>query len=174
MATAIDAKGDLIAGTGADAFSRLAIGANGATLVADSTETTGMKWEGVWTNYTPSYLNITVGNGTVIARYRKVGKTVQVFWRLTWGSTTSCAAYPIVGYPATPAYTAYIAGNTMMWDVGVAQYLGLAYVDGGNGLLFMGAYTGGNWLLDGVVQATVPATWVAGDIWTMTATYEVA
>ena len=44
MATAIDAKGDLIAGTGADAFSRLAIGTNGQVLTADSAEATGMKW----------------------------------------------------------------------------------------------------------------------------------
>jgi hypothetical protein len=44
MATAIDAKGDLIGGTGADTFSRLAVGANGTVLTADSTETTGLKW----------------------------------------------------------------------------------------------------------------------------------
>jgi hypothetical protein len=44
MATAIDAKGDLIAGTGADAFSRLAVGTNGQILTADSAEATGLKW----------------------------------------------------------------------------------------------------------------------------------
>lgn len=44
MATAIDAKGDLIAGTGADAFARLGVGTNGQVLTADSAETTGMKW----------------------------------------------------------------------------------------------------------------------------------
>jgi hypothetical protein len=44
MATAIDAKGDLIAGTGADAFSRLAVGANNTVLTADSAEATGLKW----------------------------------------------------------------------------------------------------------------------------------
>jgi hypothetical protein len=44
MATAIDAKGDLIGGTGADAFARLAVGANGTILTADSAEATGMKW----------------------------------------------------------------------------------------------------------------------------------
>lgn len=44
MATAIDAKGDLIAGTGADAFSRLAVGTNGQVLKADSTATTGLAW----------------------------------------------------------------------------------------------------------------------------------
>lgn len=45
MATAIDAKGDLIVGTGADTFSRLAVGAtNGHILTVDSAEATGMKW----------------------------------------------------------------------------------------------------------------------------------
>jgi hypothetical protein len=44
MATAIDAKGDLIAGTAADTFSRLAIGSNNQVLTADSAEATGMKW----------------------------------------------------------------------------------------------------------------------------------
>jgi hypothetical protein len=45
MATAIDAKGDLIAGTGADTFSRLAAGNNGETLVADSSTTTGLRYQ---------------------------------------------------------------------------------------------------------------------------------
>jgi hypothetical protein len=44
MATAIDAKGDLIAGTAADTFDRLAVGANDTVLTADSTAATGLKW----------------------------------------------------------------------------------------------------------------------------------
>jgi hypothetical protein len=44
MATAIDAKGDLIVGTGADTFSRLAVGTNDYVLTAASGETTGLKW----------------------------------------------------------------------------------------------------------------------------------
>ena len=44
MATAIDAKGDLVAGTGADTFSRLAVGTNNHVLTADSAEATGLKW----------------------------------------------------------------------------------------------------------------------------------
>ena len=44
MATAIDAKGDLVPGTGADTFSRLAVGANDTVLTADSTAATGLKW----------------------------------------------------------------------------------------------------------------------------------
>jgi hypothetical protein len=44
VATAFDAKGDLIGGTGADTFSRLAVGTNGQILTADSTTSTGLKW----------------------------------------------------------------------------------------------------------------------------------
>lgn len=45
MATAIDAKGDLIAGTADNSFSRLAVGNNGETLVADSSTSTGLRWQ---------------------------------------------------------------------------------------------------------------------------------
>ena len=44
MATEIAAKGDLIAGTGSQTFDNLTVGANGETLIADSTASTGLKW----------------------------------------------------------------------------------------------------------------------------------
>ena len=47
MATKIDAKGDLVVGTGADTYDRLAIGSNDQVLTADSTAATGMKWAAV-------------------------------------------------------------------------------------------------------------------------------
>jgi hypothetical protein len=44
MATAIDAKGDLVAGTGADTFAKLTVGANGTVLTAASGQATGLEW----------------------------------------------------------------------------------------------------------------------------------
>lgn len=67
MATAIDAKGDLIAGTGSDAFAKLAVGSNGQVLTADSAETTGMKWA------TP-----TSGGMTLISTTSLTGSTVTL------------------------------------------------------------------------------------------------
>jgi len=58
MATAIDAKGDLIAGTGADTFDRLAVGTNGQILTADSTTSTGLKWA----NSTSSFIGCSIYN----------------------------------------------------------------------------------------------------------------
>jgi hypothetical protein len=40
----IDAKGDLLAGTADNTIGRLAVGTNGTVLMADSAETTGLKW----------------------------------------------------------------------------------------------------------------------------------
>lgn len=45
-----DAKGDLLIASGADAYDNLAVGGNGKVLVADSTQTLGMKWD-----YPPGY-----------------------------------------------------------------------------------------------------------------------
>jgi len=46
MATAITTKGDLVPGTGSGTFARLAAGANGETLVADSSTSTGLRYQG--------------------------------------------------------------------------------------------------------------------------------
>jgi len=42
--TIVDAKGDIIAATGADAVARLGVGANDTVLTADSAQATGLKW----------------------------------------------------------------------------------------------------------------------------------
>jgi hypothetical protein len=43
-ATIFDAKGDIIAATAADTAARLAVGANSRILMADSAESTGLRW----------------------------------------------------------------------------------------------------------------------------------
>jgi hypothetical protein len=60
----VDAKGDLIAGTAADAVSRLAAGTNGHVLVADSGETTGLKWNNPGTVGGLVHINTTTSRST--------------------------------------------------------------------------------------------------------------
>jgi len=53
MVSTVDAKGDLLAGTGDDAISRLPVGINGQQLAANNSKATGLEW-------------VTPGNGTFV------------------------------------------------------------------------------------------------------------
>jgi hypothetical protein len=178
--TIIDAKGDLIAATAADTPARLAVGANDTMLVGDSTAATGLAYKSAatlypWTNYTPSYTRLTIGNGTVVARYQQIGKTVNMFWRLVWGSTTSLTNFPVVGLPVTGAYTNdYAAGRVTFTDATGFLYVGTALVNSGTGIYTALENTSGNNNYTASPDGTTPITWTTGDTWTITATYEAA
>jgi hypothetical protein len=89
----VDAKGDLIAATGADTPARLAVGANNLVLTADSSTATGLKYSTDWTSYTPVWGSTgtapAIGNGTLSGLYLQVGKTVHVIIHFKAGSTTT-------------------------------------------------------------------------------------
>jgi hypothetical protein len=73
MATEITAKGDLIVGTGSATFDNLAAGSNGETLVADSSATTGLRWQG---DYAAGKNKII--NGNMVIDQRNAGAAVTV------------------------------------------------------------------------------------------------
>jgi hypothetical protein len=175
MATAIDAKGDLIVGTGADAFSRLAVGSNTAVIVADSTAATGLAYEGVWTSFTPSWTNLTVGNGTQIARYRKVGKTVDIYINFTLGSTSSIGSAPV--YFALPFNLAYNSNGAttigVINDANIRPYIIVSEFNGNNVILsVMSANL--TYASYDRVTSTVPMTWVSTDSFWLQVRYEAA
>lgn len=79
----IDAKGDLIAGTAADTPARLAVGSDGQYLVADSTQTAGIKWSTpnitLGTETTGNYVaGITGGTGVTVTGSGSEGATPSV------------------------------------------------------------------------------------------------
>jgi hypothetical protein len=112
--TLVDAKGDLIAATANDTPARLAVGANGETLVADSSTSTGLRYQSnfsagknkiingafdIWqrgTSFTPA----TAGTGSYTA------DRMWVYWDGTGTTTFSRQSFtagtaPVSGYESS-------------------------------------------------------------------------
>src|SRR5687768_6393896 len=80
-----------------------------------------------WTAWSPSYTSITVGNGTVVAVYQQINKTVRWRFKFTLGSTSAIGAGPRLTLPVAPhgdyGNNAYMAGVSAH-DTGANVYVG--------------------------------------------------
>jgi len=174
--TIVDAKGDIVAASASDTPARLAVGTNTAVLTADSTQGTGLAWDGVWTTFTPSFTGVTVGNGTLIARYRKVGKTVDVYVKLTLGSTSSLNAS--LNYFALPFNLAYGSdGLTVkggLNDASPVTLINAASEFNGNNVILATLNTSGTYGTNSRITATLPFTWTTSDFFWYQVRYEAA
>lgn len=54
---------------------------------------------GAWATWVPSWTNVTVGDGTQVARYHVVGETTDFSLQLTFGSTTAITGTPTLAPP---------------------------------------------------------------------------
>lgn len=177
----IDARGDLIVGTAADTPGRLAVGANGTVLTADSTQATGLRWTTAtdqfpWTAYSSTPGNLTVGNGTLVARYQQIGKTVNFEISFTFGSTSAITGSPTFALPVNARIGGYsMMGTVTLGDFGAANYPGLAVTPFGTYIYLSAINTSGaNAVENAAVGATVPFTWTTNDYIMIRATYEAA
>ena len=174
MATAIDAKGDLIAGTGADTFDRLAVGANNLYLVADSTAATGLKYEGAITAFTPTWSNFTVGNATVIAEYQRVGNLVFVYVDVTMGSTSAVTGDMYLTLPIGSTRRGLYNGISTYIDNGVTQRGGTFELFSTNAYFRLTDTSQNYAYYAGAPNATTPWTWGTSDRFAGYFYYEVA
>lgn len=174
-ATIIDAKGDLIAGTAADTAARLAVGANDLFLTAASGEATGLKYSGAWTSFTPTWTNLTVGNGTGVYKYQQIGKQVFAQYKFTLGSTSAVGTNPNVTMPINPASGAggFAVQTLGMTKSGVGVTYGVIGEDT-NKLYLNSSQASGTFVTGGTITATSPFTWATGDFLTFNVQYEVA
>ena len=184
MATTITASGDIVVGTGSGTYDNLPIGTTGQVLTADTTVSPyKVKWEtpsagGTWTSFTPTWTNLTVGNGTVTARYLKVGGLVNFKIQLIFGSTTSVTGRISSTWPVAPSSGAAAqsaAVNVQFEDAGVAPVYGAFFNAGATTSSFeiLAINTAGTYAVAAVLSSTVPITWATGDYITISGSYEV-
>lgn len=133
-----------------------------------------------WSTWSPTWANFTVGNGTVTARYKQIGKTVHVYLKFVAGSTSAFGTNPTFTLPVTAASQFSAQVNSL----GINYAEDLATNGYSFGYVLSASTTvctidvvpvNGTYLnIANGVTSTVPWTLGAGDFFTATFTYEAA
>lgn len=147
---------------------------DGGLTPADLASGTGSSW--AWQSWAPTYNNISVGNGTVTAKYIQIGKTVHFRWTLECGTTTTIANGATITVPVTANSELVASGGTpaiahVLWNDSGGMF-------GGKGLLTTTAqldlwfynYAGSA----GQMYTTFPTAEGTGDSLHVAGTYEAA
>jgi hypothetical protein len=121
----------------------------------------------VWQTWTPTYSNLTVGNGTVLAQYQRNGDTITWRWKFTLGSTSAMGTNPTVSIPVA-AHAGYSAlsdyyGRANALDLGVAIYPGICEYNSSTNFILNTWNAASTYVGTTPYTATVPFTWATGD-----------
>lgn len=123
-----------------------------------------------WAPYTPTNLNITTGNGTLVGRYTRIGRTIHAYVSFTLGTTSSLTAGgAALGLPTAAAAGSYV-GSTWYLDSGVRNWVGSAVTGVDSSTLATLFHTEST--STGNVSSSGPFSFGTGDKIVMTITYE--
>ena len=132
-----------------------------------------------WTSYTPTLRtesgSFSIGNGTIAAAHKTIGKTCFFRMKITVGSTTSIGAGGMVfGLPVTAASSTYQFAGSML-DAGNAWYQVTGNGDyiGSTTEFVCIVYSGTGKSSQGVSN-NIPFNFLSGDYISISGSYEVA
>lgn len=127
-----------------------------------------------WVAYTPTLTGMSLGDGTILGKWCRIGDTVHYKVNITWGSTTTFTSGPTWVSLPTPPKDAYNAtgSDAVFLDTGSNAERAIAYPTSG-GMGFYGeAPSSPNRLA--IPTASFPFTWAATDRIEVGGTYEAA
>ena len=129
-----------------------------------------------WTAYTPTFTNLTVGNGTIDFKFVQIGKTVHARGSLVFGSTTTVTGSIIFSTPVaaiTAGGNPHVANATMN-DSGTATFTGHLSLNNTTNFQLQAQRADATYTTRTVANATVPFTWTTNDAILFFATYQAA
>ena len=143
---------------------------------------TGTSW--AYQSWSPTWTNLTVGNGTGIYRYVRIGKNVKGYLILKFGSTTSISGTVYFTLPVACSSNELLTetsafvqiGVTRAYDNGTAAYSGPLLMGNNETTKVLPTMynASATYLYDTAITSTVPMTWTTNDQLTCTFDYEAA
>ena len=131
-----------------------------------------------WQTYTPTWTNLTKGNGTETSRYIDQNGLITWWYSLVFGSTSSMGTTPIITLPvaAKTGTNRVPVPNISMLDSGVQVVYGFMDFkdDGTDRGVFYSWNTGVNPLGGAGITSSAPFTWSTGDAIRFQVSYEKA
>lgn len=129
---------------------------------------------GPWATWVPTLANLTLGNGTMTARFQEVGQSVDWYWQFLLGSTSAVGTAPSFTLPAVPG-THYpftnpqFPGQVHVLDTGIAERQGALKL-AASGVVTMAFWNATPALA--TISATTPFTFGTGDYLTAWGKFE--
>lgn len=124
---------------------------------------TGSAWRTIYTpatSWTPSWTNLSLGNGSVTARYTMAGDRVHAEVGLVYGSTTAITGNVSLTLPVSMNTDVAAGGSGVLLDVsGNVRVPCSVYVNPGGGQSATPVIPAS----PGLVTSTTPFTWATGD-----------
>lgn len=120
-----------------------------------------------WTSWTPTTANLTLGNGTITALYKQVGKSVIFRINFTLGSTSAVGTGPTFTVPVAEVASSVQTGAGHFNDASVTGgfYSGACRI--GAGVILPSSPSG-------YLTASVPFVWTVSDQIILGGVYEAA
>ena len=119
-----------------------------------------------------------MGNGTVTAKYARIGKTIDWHVKVVFGTTSSMGTTPSFTLPVAP-HADYVNGTDLMGqcgchDSGTADFSGIVRMSTGSIVLPLVTDVSGTYAGETGLTSAVPMTWTTGDALVASGTYEAA
>jgi hypothetical protein len=156
-------------------------GATAIEALGDAVDATvfGLGFSGAWTSWTPTISGTgwSVGNGTLQAFYKQIGKTVVFRIRFVLGSTTGKGTQTLGWSLPVNAITGQLYApfaNSIFLDAGSQLIPGFAYSQGPTNIDVFVMNVSSTYPTFNNVTATQPFTWATNDEVLINGTYEAA